>query len=200
MVKSHRDVRRNLEVAQRRQKDKFDRRVRHTTYKPGNLVLRYNPQLKAGAPKKFHQFWVGPFSVLEQVAEVTYRISNRKKSKRSSVVHFNNLRLYQGKPEESKRDATGSRASNETACDPTDNCPKEGVNDIPDDLSVDERLEQGGAENVRNELDLENDTTDEYVPETDTDDEEEPAVRHSRRVIRRPGRYGDWIMSIADNV
>ena len=43
---AYRDVRQNLEVAQRRQKDAYDKGVKHTVYQLGDLVLRYTPQLK----------------------------------------------------------------------------------------------------------------------------------------------------------
>ena len=51
---SYRDVRQNLEVAQRRQKDAYDKGVKHTVYQPGDLFLRYAPQLEPGEGSKFH--------------------------------------------------------------------------------------------------------------------------------------------------
>ena len=51
---AYRDVRQNLEVAQRRQKDAYDKGVKHTVYQPGDLVLRYAPQLEPGEGSKFH--------------------------------------------------------------------------------------------------------------------------------------------------
>ena len=51
---SYRDVRQNLEVAQRRQKDAYDKGVKHSVYQPGDLVLRYTPQLEPGEGSKFH--------------------------------------------------------------------------------------------------------------------------------------------------
>ena len=54
---SYRDVRQNLEVAQRRQKDAYDKGVKHTVYQPGDLVLRYTPQLNSGEGSEFHKQW-----------------------------------------------------------------------------------------------------------------------------------------------
>ena len=56
------------------------------------------PTLSRGADdaRTFHQQWQGPFQIVKRVTEVTYLIKkDGGRSKRSSVVHFNNnLRLY----------------------------------------------------------------------------------------------------------
>ena len=97
---AYRDVRENLKVAQRRQKDAYDKGVKHTVYQPGDLVLRYTPQLRPGEASKFHRQWDGPFEIVSQVTEVTYCVRKvAGRSRRSKVVHFNNLRLYQRKQE-----------------------------------------------------------------------------------------------------
>ena len=43
---AYHDVRPNLKVAQCRQKDAYDKGVRHMVFEAGDLVLRYDPQLK----------------------------------------------------------------------------------------------------------------------------------------------------------
>ena len=64
-------------------------------YQPHDLVLRFIPKLKPGEPNKFHCQWECPYEIVERVSEVTYRVRRRGRlSRRSSVVHFNNLRLY----------------------------------------------------------------------------------------------------------
>ena len=79
------DVRQNLKVAQRCQKDAYDKGVKHTVYQAG----------------KFHRKWDGPFKIIARVTEVTYRVRKvAGRSRRSNVVHFNNLRLYQRRQEE----------------------------------------------------------------------------------------------------
>ena len=96
----YRDVRESLRAAQRRQKDCYDKSVKHMVFQTGDLVLRYTPQLKPGAANKFHWQWEGPFEVVERVTDVTYLAKKvRGRSRRSQVVHFNNLRLYQKRQE-----------------------------------------------------------------------------------------------------
>ena len=99
LVQAHQDVREKLKVAQRRQKDAFDKGVKNTVYQPDALVLRFSPELKPGEPNKSHRKWEGPFEIVERVSEVTYRLRNMgRRSRRSSVVHFNNKRLYKRVP------------------------------------------------------------------------------------------------------
>lgn len=93
---AYRDVRESLRAAQRRQKDCYDKGVKLMVFQTGDLVLRYTPQLKPGEANTFHRQWEGPFEVVERVTDVAYLVKKvRGRSRRSQVVHFNNLRLYQ---------------------------------------------------------------------------------------------------------
>ena len=97
---AYRDVRESLRAAQRRQKDCYDKGVKHMVFQTGDLVLRYTLQLKPDEANKFHRQWEGPFEVVESVTDVTYLVKKvRGRSRRSQVVHFNNLRLYQKRQE-----------------------------------------------------------------------------------------------------
>lgn len=98
---AYRDVRQSLKVAQRRQKDTYDKGLRHMVFQTGDLVLRYIPQLKPREGNKFHRQREGPFEIVECVTDITYRVKKvRGHSMRSQVVHFNNLWLYQRRQEE----------------------------------------------------------------------------------------------------
>ena len=58
----------------------------------------YSPALKPGEVAKFHRNWKGSFTVLERVAEVTYKIQKLGgPSGTAKIVHFNNLKLYKRK-------------------------------------------------------------------------------------------------------
>lgn len=96
---AYRDVRESLQAAQRQQKDCYDKGVKHMVFQTGELALRYTPQLKPGDANKFHRQWEGPFEVVERVTDVTYLVKKgRGRSRRSQVVHFNNLRLSEEAP------------------------------------------------------------------------------------------------------
>lgn len=53
----NRDVTQNLKMAQRRQKDAYDKGPRHMVFQAADLALLYNPQLKPGEANKFHRQW-----------------------------------------------------------------------------------------------------------------------------------------------
>ena len=111
---AYRDVRQNLKVPQRRQKDAYDKGVRHMVFEAGDLVLRYDPQLKPGEANKFHRQWEGPYEIVERVTDVTYRVKKvRGRSRKSQVVHFNNLRLYKRRQEVSM-EKKGAREAADT--------------------------------------------------------------------------------------
>jgi len=104
---AYRDVRQNLKVAQRRQKDAYDKGVRHMVFEAGDLVLRYDPQLKPGEANQFHRQWEGPYEIVERVTNVTYRVKKAKgRSRKSQVVH--NLRFY-GRRQEGSMEKNGAR-------------------------------------------------------------------------------------------
>ena len=73
LVQAHQDVREKLKVAQRRQKDAFDKGVKYTVYQPGALVSWFSPELKPGEPNKFHRKWERPFEIVERVS-VTWAV------------------------------------------------------------------------------------------------------------------------------
>ncbi|KAK3736572.1 hypothetical protein QZH41_003146 [Actinostola sp. cb2023] len=95
LVQAYHDVRQNLRGAQCRQKDAFDKGVKGKSYQPGDLMLRYSPQLKTGEASKFHRQWEGPFVILNRITEVTYQITKESGSRKSTVVHFKNLQPFQ---------------------------------------------------------------------------------------------------------
>ena len=89
---AYREVRESLRAAQHRQKDCYDKGVKHTVFQTGDLVLRYTPQLKPCEANRFHQQWEGPFEVVERVTDVTYLVKKvRGSSRRSQVVHFSGV-------------------------------------------------------------------------------------------------------------
>ena len=98
LTDAFRHVRENLQAAQCRQKEYYDRGVKNCSYQPGDLVFLYNPALKPGEASKFRRYWKGPYVVLERVTEVNYKIRELDGSRATvQVVHFNNLKLFRHK-------------------------------------------------------------------------------------------------------
>ena len=106
---AYQDVRQNLKMAQRRQKDAYDKGVKH--YQAGDFVLRFSLELKPGEASKFQRQWEGPYKIVKQVTEVNYLVKKvGGRSGKSKVVHFNNLRLYK-KRQEGSTEETGARGA-----------------------------------------------------------------------------------------
>ena len=70
----YRDVRQNLNVAQRGQKDAYNKKVKHAAFQTGDLVWHYTPQLKPGEAGRFLVQWEGPYEIEAQVGDVAYQV------------------------------------------------------------------------------------------------------------------------------
>ena len=56
------------------------------------MVWLLNPQVPRGKSRKLHKWWTGPFKVVKQLSEVTYRIQHHRNQSRRMVVHFYQLK------------------------------------------------------------------------------------------------------------
>ena len=107
LTEAFKHVRENLQTAQCRQKDYYDRGIKDCSFQPGDQVFLYNPALKPGEAAKFHREWKGPYLVLQKVTEVTYKIRKLDEPRNvSKIVHFNNLKLYKRKETECDKTVT----------------------------------------------------------------------------------------------
>jgi transposase InsO family protein len=85
-------AKRNMKKGVERQKYNFNKKLRERKFKRGDWVWLYNvPQskMKLGKP------WTGPFIVVQQLSEVTYKLQRSPDSK-EKVVHVNHLKMYEG--------------------------------------------------------------------------------------------------------
>jgi hypothetical protein len=81
--------RKELEMA--RSKNYYDRNQRDIRFTVGDLVMVYWPAAKLGIAKKLLPLWRGPFKILKQLSQVTYRIA---KGSTTLPVHVQRLRRY----------------------------------------------------------------------------------------------------------
>lgn len=88
----------NIAVAGARQKQYYDRHMRHSAYKPGDLVWLNLPAL---ARQKLSPRWTGPFKVLQRLDShsgeigVDYNIQDQLDPRaKPKVVHYNRLKPY----------------------------------------------------------------------------------------------------------
>ena len=84
-------VRSNMSTRQGRQKEFYNCKVHGDPFKPGDLVWLFNEALAKGESRKLRRPWRGPYRVITQLSDVTYRIQHTGNNK-STVVHFDRLK------------------------------------------------------------------------------------------------------------
>ena len=84
----HHPARDKLKTAMKIQKHAYDTKIREADFHVGDLVYRRNLLLKNGDSRKLAPPWVGPFLVVQQLSDVTYKIQGKR---RSFVLHHNIL-------------------------------------------------------------------------------------------------------------
>ena len=99
-------IRVNLDVAHKKRKDVKDKHCAETNFRIGDRVWLFNPAVKVGQTKKFSSLWRGPYTVIDRVSPVNYRIGTTS----TQIVHYNRLKLCHGDPEK----CTMSRGSEQT--------------------------------------------------------------------------------------
>jgi hypothetical protein len=85
-------VRTNLAAAHNRQKQLYDQHIHGTSFHAGDLVWLLNTVVPPGQSRKLHFPWSGPYRVLQQFSDCTYRIQSCDGKKRLHIVHFNRLK------------------------------------------------------------------------------------------------------------
>ena len=95
--KAFTEVRGRLKVTRRRQKQSHDKHSRLVNYEVGDCVWLYTPVVQSGSTKKFSSLWRGPYTIIDKVSLVTYRIQLVGGSTQV-VVHANRLKLCYSDP------------------------------------------------------------------------------------------------------
>jgi hypothetical protein len=73
----------------------YDKKAREIQLKKGDFMYLYNPIAKRGRAKKFQYKYQGPYTILEKISPLIYRL--QMEENRSIVVHVNRLkRAYEG--------------------------------------------------------------------------------------------------------
>lgn len=109
----------NNDVRMNKSKFHYDRKLAPITYKVDDLVLRADKTGVVGQSKKLNSPWQGPYRVIEQISDVTYRIKKVTKpgerNKHPIVVHHNNLKMYHGHENEQNQSSSSELSSLNTS-------------------------------------------------------------------------------------
>ena len=81
-------------IALKRQKTWYDKRSSSQHLQVGDMVRLHCPAVKPGTTPKFHRPWRGPFSILEKIDDVVFRIADQ--SGKTQTVHTDRLKKFNG--------------------------------------------------------------------------------------------------------
>ena len=93
----HEVVRKRNVDAGKKRKELFDRKAVERVFEVGNKVLCRIP----GMTHKLQESWHGPYTIVEVLSRVDYRVEFRKGNRK--VLHINNMKLFHEREEEVMR-------------------------------------------------------------------------------------------------
>ncbi len=89
-------VREHLVTAQRTQQRLYNRPAQAREFQQGDRVMVFVPT----AASKFLAIWQGPYTIVEQVGLVTYRVRQPGRRRVEQIYHINLLKKWMAQPEE----------------------------------------------------------------------------------------------------
>ena len=95
LTKVHHYARDNLKLAGESMKRNYDRGAKDQRYAKGDRVWYYSPRLQKGQSSKLQMPWKGPYTIVEEISDIHYRIGHGP-TKGEKVVHTNYLWRYAG--------------------------------------------------------------------------------------------------------
>lgn len=95
LVEAHHQVRGRLKLAGEAMRHRYDRGSRAAEFAVGDKVWLYNPRRRKGLSPKLQSPWEGPYTVIEKVSEVTFRIRRGQRGK-PKIIHADRLWRYHG--------------------------------------------------------------------------------------------------------
>ena len=127
-----------------RQAELYNKKIHGKPYQVGALVWLLNPQVPRGKSKKLHKWWTGPYKVVKQISDVTYRVQHVKNRNKRLVVHFDRLKTCH--PQTRLNDGCSSTPTESQRSEPAEPQESEQPNvqfgthlEIMEDSDMDER-------------------------------------------------------------
>ncbi|CAC5373133.1 unnamed protein product [Mytilus coruscus] len=91
MEEAHLEVRESIKENMMRQKKYHDQKLVWQTFKQGDQVFVFFPNVKTGTTSKLTSLWRGPFKIISKMSDVTYKV-NCGRQKRPQVIHVDRMR------------------------------------------------------------------------------------------------------------
>ena len=114
----------NLEVAQKKRKVLYDGQCAGIDFKIGDRVWLFNPAIKTARTKKLSSLWRGPYTVIDRLSSVNYKIQLIGTTK-TQIVHRNRLKICYGDPERSSIQREPEQSLGEGECLESDEVPEQ---------------------------------------------------------------------------
>ena len=213
--RAYEDVRENIKVAQRRQKDYYDRRVKSCSFKVSDRVWLYNASHKKGLSSKLTNKWRGPYVIVKFITDVVVRVQDEQNRREKKVRHVNRLVHCHSKtqgnvPSEisaSPVERYGKPKGAEKECEqlkPNDCTPWENESDESDDEAVEPESNFNQLSQMEPHVvdRTSNASTVEVAEDVEMADAHQPECggveRQSRpqRTCRLPARLGDFVIDM----
>ncbi|CAC5395589.1 unnamed protein product [Mytilus coruscus] len=91
MEEAHLEVRESIKGNMMRQKKYHDQKLSWQTFKQGDQVFVFFPNVKTGTTSKLTCLWRGTFKIISKMSDVTYKV-NCGRQKRPQVIHVDRMR------------------------------------------------------------------------------------------------------------
>ena len=92
-------VREGIKKSHQRNKTRYDQHTVNMHFSIGDQVWLYVPAVKTGTTKKFASLWRGPYTVVDKLSALNYRIQLLGVPNKTLVVHHNRLKHCFGTPQ-----------------------------------------------------------------------------------------------------
>jgi hypothetical protein len=171
LAEVHHQVRENLKFTGNVMKRYHDVKAHKVCYTESDRVWFYNPQRKKGQSPKLMSPWEGPYTVVDRLSDVTFRIKGGPRAK-CKVVHANRLWKYHGPGHYTWTVPVAEPASSD-ADDET-----QRVEDL-DSCATDQDLQMSQDSSERTDV----------IPVQ----EDAVELRRSSRQRRKPEKFGDFV-------
>ena len=201
LQETHQLMRESMNVEQERQKTYYHRSKYGRNYEVGEEVLVFNPTVKRGETRKITSFYRGPYTIVEIINNLNFRVED-KKTKKAIKVHYERLKKYKTREKpftlepQAKQKTTVKKEKNISldSSEDDDKIEIESSTDSESNLNSENHSE---AENINNSLNLTNDTVENETKESEqeTHKEQEKANKvaegrgeSSSEPKKKPGR------------
>ena len=94
LQETHQLMRNYMDVKKERQKTYYDRNRYEASYKVGEEVLVFNPEVKKGETRKFNSFYRGPNIIVEIINDLNFKVED-KNTKKAFKVLYDRLIKYE---------------------------------------------------------------------------------------------------------